>query len=38
MKQTNNKIVSKGNIVYTMISIKTGKPIRIPEEVIEKFI
>lgn len=37
VKQANNKIASEGNIIYTMISMKTGRPVRIPEDVIEKY-
>jgi len=37
VKQANNKIASEGNIIYTMISIKTGRPVRIPEDVIENY-
>lgn len=37
VKKANNKIASEGNITYTMISIKTGRPMRIPEDVIEKY-
>jgi len=37
VKQGNNKIASEGNIIYTMISIKTGRPVRIPEDVIENY-
>jgi len=37
VKKANNKIASEGNIVYTMISIKTGRPVRIPDDVTEKY-
>ena len=37
VKKANNKIASEGNIIYTMISIKTGRPVRIPEDVIENY-
>ncbi|MBT8386725.1 MAG: acyl-CoA thioesterase [Ignavibacteria bacterium] len=37
VKKENDKIASEGYIIYTMISIKTGRPIRIPEDVIEKY-
>ena len=37
VKQANNKIASEGYIIYTMISMKTGRPVRIPEDVIEKY-
>ncbi len=31
------KIAAQGNFLYTMISIDTGKPVRIPQEIIEKY-
>lgn len=34
-KQT-NKIAVEGKMVYTLVSISTGRPVRIPEEIIEK--
>ena len=32
-----NKLASEGYAVYTLISTKNGRPLRIPEEVIEKY-
>ena len=32
-----NKLASEGYAVYTLISTKSGRPLRIPEEVIEKY-
>ena len=37
VEKANNKIASEGYIIYTMISIKTGRPVRILEDVIEKY-
>ncbi|NNG26942.1 MAG: acyl-CoA thioesterase [Ignavibacteriaceae bacterium] len=37
VKKVNKKIAAEGNIIYTMISIKTGRPVRIPKDVIEQF-
>ena len=31
------KLVSSGYFLYTMISIKTGRPARITEDIIEKY-
>ncbi len=31
------KVAAQGHIIYTMISIKTGRPVRIPEEIIEHY-
>lgn len=30
------KLVAEGYIIYTLISISSGRPVRIPEEVIER--
>jgi YbgC/YbaW family acyl-CoA thioester hydrolase len=38
VKKENNKIASEGYIIYTMISIKTGRPLRIPEDVIKIYL
>jgi len=37
VKKANKKIAAEGYIIYTMISIKTSRPVRIPEDVIEKY-
>lgn len=37
VKQINNKIASEGYIIYTMVAIKTGRPVRIPEDIIKKY-
>lgn len=34
--KTTKKIVAEGYIIYTLISISSGRPVRIPEEVIER--
>jgi len=31
------KIVSEGYLVYTMISLKNGRPVRIPDDIIEMY-
>jgi acyl-CoA thioester hydrolase/thioesterase-3 len=37
IKKDNHKIAAEGFIVYTMIDLKNGKPIRIPDEIIRKY-
>ncbi len=37
IKKENNKTAAEGYIVYTMISIKSGRPARIPDEIMEKY-
>jgi acyl-CoA thioester hydrolase/thioesterase-3 len=32
-----NKLVSNGYFLYTMVSIKTGRPARITEDIIERY-
>ena len=32
-----NKIAAEGYLVYTMISLKNGRPVRIPEEIIKRY-
>ncbi|MHB1686400.1 MAG: acyl-CoA thioesterase [Ignavibacteriaceae bacterium] len=34
IKKDNGKVAAEGYIIYTMVSLKSGKPIRIPEEII----
>jgi acyl-CoA thioesterase FadM len=34
--KSTKKTVADGHIVYTLISISSGRPVRIPEEVIER--
>jgi len=36
-KKENNKISAEGYIIYTMISIESGKPVRIPPELAEHY-
>lgn len=36
-KKENKKIAAEGRVIYTMVSISTGRPVRIPEEIIEKY-
>ena len=37
VKKENNKIAAQGYLTYTMISLKNGRPVRIPEEIINKY-
>jgi len=37
IKKDNSKTAAEGYLLYTMISKKTGKPVRIPEEIIRKY-
>jgi len=36
-EKSGEKIASEGHIIYTMISIKSGRPVRIPEEIIKHY-
>ncbi len=36
-KRENGKVSASGYILYTMISLKSGRPIRIPQDIIEKY-
>jgi YbgC/YbaW family acyl-CoA thioester hydrolase len=36
-KKENMKTSAEGNIIYTLISSASGKPVRIPDEIIEKY-
>ncbi|MCH8325615.1 MAG: acyl-CoA thioesterase [Bacteroidetes bacterium] len=37
VKKENNKIAALGYLTYTMISLKSGRPVRVPEEIIKKY-
>jgi acyl-CoA thioester hydrolase/thioesterase-3 len=32
-----NKLVSDGYFIYTMVSVKSGRPVRITDEIIERY-
>lgn len=36
-KKSSLKTAADGKILYTMVSLKNGKPARIPEEIIKKY-
>ncbi|MBZ0200600.1 MAG: acyl-CoA thioesterase [Ignavibacteriaceae bacterium] len=35
--KNNEKIAADGYVLYTMISLKGGRPVRIPDEIIKKY-
>jgi len=37
LKKENEKVAADGQVLYTMISTKSGRPVRIPEEIIRKY-
>ncbi|PKL81973.1 MAG: acyl-CoA thioesterase [Ignavibacteriae bacterium HGW-Ignavibacteriae-3] len=37
IKTDTNKIAAEGYSVYALISTKNGRPVRIPEEIIQKY-
>lgn len=38
IKKDSSKTAAQGEIIYTMISLKSGKPVRIPEEVLKRYL
>ena len=37
VKKENQKLVAEGYLVYTMINLSNGKPVRIPQEIIDRY-
>ena len=37
IKKETDKVAAEGQVIYTMISVKNGRPVRIPEEIIQKY-
>lgn len=37
VKKENLKVAAEGYLIYTMISLSTGKPVRIPDEIIKRY-
>ena len=37
VKKENEKIVAEGYLIYTMVLLKSGRPVRIPDEIIKKY-
>jgi len=36
-KKDKMKIAAEGKVIYTMVSISSGRPVRIPEEIIKRY-
>jgi acyl-CoA thioester hydrolase/thioesterase-3 len=36
-KIENDKIAAEGYLLYTMVSLKSGRPVRIPDEIIKRY-
>ena len=32
-----NKLVAEGHFIYTMVSVKSGRPVKITDEIIERY-
>jgi len=37
IKRENEKVAAEGQGIFTLISTKNGRPLRIPEDIIEKY-
>jgi acyl-CoA thioester hydrolase/thioesterase-3 len=37
LRKSDNAVCCFGNVVYTLVSISTGKPCRIPADAVEKY-
>ena len=37
VKKDNYRIAAEGYLLYTMVSLKSGRPVRIPEEIIKRY-
>lgn len=37
VKKENQKLAAEGYLVYTMIDLKNGKPVRIPDAIVKKY-
>ena len=37
LKKGTMKIAAEGKVIYTMVSITSGRPVRIPEDIIKKY-
>lgn len=37
VKKDNGKLAAEGYLDYTMVSTKTGKPVRIPDDIIKRY-
>lgn len=36
LSKNSNKLAAEGYMIYTLVSLTSGKPVRIPQEIIEK--
>jgi len=37
LKKENEKIAADGYVLYTLVSVKSGRPVRLSDEMIEKY-
>ncbi|NCS89275.1 MAG: thioesterase, partial [Ignavibacteria bacterium] len=37
LNKETNKVAAEGYLLYTMISTKSGRPVRIPDDIIEMY-
>ncbi|MBU1233516.1 MAG: acyl-CoA thioesterase [Proteobacteria bacterium] len=37
VKGEREKVAAQGEVGYTMVSVRSGRPVRIPDEIIEKY-
>lgn len=37
IKEDKNKITAEGKMIFTMISTKSGRPVKIPDDIVEKY-
>lgn len=37
IKKENDKIAAQGHFIYTMVSLVSGRPVRIPQDIIERY-
>ncbi|GBD92075.1 long-chain acyl-CoA thioesterase FadM [bacterium BMS3Abin04] len=37
IKEDKNKVAAEGKMIFTMISTKSGRPVKIPDDIIEKY-
>ncbi len=37
MKGENEKVAAQGQVSYTMITVKSGRPTRVPDDIVEQY-
>ncbi len=37
VKGEKDKIAAQGQVSYTMVAIKSGRPVRVPDDIVEKY-